>query len=305
MEAKRLMCRLQRRDTDRPCPVRSWPVSPPQPFRDTPLKQTLLLLFLLVFACCQCQSGNDSQHGPGTDGDPPVSGLQVVQLSDIHIGNNPQQEENLRHAVARIEQTGADLVLLTGDLTDHGRLEEYATLKEVLSGLSVPYHCVPGDNDIIDGEGDLHRYREQLGADSYAFDFQGLRFIGINNVAQPSLDEAQRAWLQEELDEDAPAVVFAHKPLLDGNQQFEPFRLAEPLLDLLESFGVVIYMNGDFHESAEVSLNGVHHIWCDNLSFAHTGVETYNLYVMGPDRVRLYHVHFDGTQEFILDFPWL
>ena len=62
-------------------------------------------------------------------------------------------------------------------------------------------------------------------------------------------------------------------------------------------------MNGDFHESAEINLNGVHHIWCDNLSFIHTGVETYNLYEMSQDRIRLYHVHFDGTQEFILEFP--
>ena len=42
-----------------------------------------------------------------------------------------------------------------------------------------------------------------------------------------------------------------------------------------------------------------------DIGYLHTGVETYNLYKVGPDRVELYHVHFDGMQEFILDLPWI
>jgi len=266
------------------------------------MKQGRALLLLLFLVCSGCGSDGPPWE-PQKNGDASV--LQFIQLSDIHIGKSPQQEENLRHAVAQINQMGTALVLLTGDLTDHGRVEEYATLKEVLSELSTNYYCVPGDNDIIDGEGDLERYREELGADSYSFDFEGLRFIGIDNNSQLSLDEEKRAWLEGELNQDVPAVVFAHKPLLDGNRAFEPFRLAEPLLNLLETYGILIFMNGDFHESAEISRNGVQHIWCDNLSFIHTGLETYNLYRMGPDRVRLYHVHFDGTQEFVMEFTWI
>jgi predicted phosphodiesterase len=258
---------------------------------------------VVTVLCCQC--GEGPQQQPEADGNPPPSTFQVIQLSDTHLGKSPQQEENLRHAVAQIEEMGAALVLLTGDLTDHGRLEEYATLKEVLSGISAPYYCVPGDNDIKDGEGDLDRYRQEMGADFYAFDLEGIRFLGINNNSWLSLDEDQRAWLEEELTDGPPAIVFAHRPLLDGNREFEPFRQAAPLLELLESSAVLMYMNGDFHESAEVALNGVHHIWCDNLSFIHTGEETYNLYEIGPDSVRIYHVHLEGTREFVLEFSRL
>lgn len=267
------------------------------------MKRCLFPLLVLVFACCLCPSGCTDEGVDELDGHPQPSNFQFVQVSDIHIGKSLQQEENLRHALAQINQTEAAVVLLTGDLTDHGRVEEYATLKDVLSGLSGNYYCVPGDNDILDGEGDLDRYRDELGADFYALDHAGLRFIGINNVAQLSLDEDQRAWLSTELGDERRAIVFAHKPLLDKNQQFQPLGNAQPLLSLLESDGVLIYMSGEVHESAEVNLNGIYHIWCDNLSFFHTNEETYNLYRVGSDRVELYHVHFDGTEEFVLDFP--
>jgi hypothetical protein len=261
------------------------------------MKRSRALLLFLALICCGCGSHGDPSK-TGKNGGP--SGFAFVQISDLHIGKSPQQEENLRHAVAQINQMDAAFALLTGDLTDRGRLEEYATLKDVLSGLSVPYQCVPGDNDIIDGEGDLNRYREELGPDFDAFDFEGVRFIGINNVFHLSLDEDRRGWLAEHLNEDVPAVVFAHSPLLDKNLDFAPFRLAEPLLELLSLHRVLLYLNGDAHEPAETEVDGTYHIWCDNLSFLHTGVETYNLFKVRPDRIELYHAHFDGRQEFIL-----
>jgi len=49
-------------------------------------------------------------------------------------------------------------------------------------------------------------------------------------------------------------------------------------LESLLSHGILAYMNGEVHESAEISLNGIHHVGSDNLSYLHTGVETYNLY---------------------------
>lgn len=162
---------------------------------------------------------------------------------------------------------------------------------------------MPGDNDIVDGEGDLQRYREQMGADYYAFDYQGFNFIGLNNNMYLSLDETQRDWLENELEEGMPEIAFAHFPLLDYYNSFMPFAGAKQLLTLLNAYDAIMYLNGHVHVPAEHSDNDTHFIWCDNLSFAHLG-DTYNLYRVYADRILLYYVDLrDGSQTFAGSFP--
>jgi len=167
----------------------------------------------------------------------------------------------------------------------------------------MPYYCVPGDNDIVDGEGDLQRYHDQMGSDYFAFNYQGFNFIGINNNVVLSLDQAQRQWLEGELSEGKPEMIFAHKPLLDLNNGFNPYDDAVLLLNLFDAYDVVMYMNGHWHEAAEHTRNNTHYIWCDNLSFAHLG-DTYSLYRVYADRITLYHVDLRyGSETFVGSFP--
>ncbi|MDY6973698.1 MAG: DNRLRE domain-containing protein, partial [Thermodesulfobacteriota bacterium] len=229
--------------------------------------------------------------------------FQFVQVSDTHIGKNPpQQAENLYHAVEQINEINAAFVLFTGDLTDSGTLEQYATFKDALSGLDMPCYCVPGDNDIIDGEGDLKRYREQLGDDYYAFDYHAFNFIGLNNNCYLSLDEDQRLWVEKEVMEGKSQIIFVHRPLLDSANG-EPIPGPEDLLGLFESHHVTMYMNGHEHITAQHTLSGTHHIWCDNLSWFHSGAETFNLYRIYSDRIVLFHVNYDGSKVFAGSLP--
>ena len=225
-----------------------------------------------------------------------------AQISDIHIGKSASQEqENLHQAVSQINQMELAFVLLTGDLTNSGKVEEYAALKSVLSELAVPYYCVPGGNDVLDGEGDLERYQDELGPDYFSFAYQGYRFLGLNNSLETSLDLEQKQWLEQELQKGEAAIAFGHKALV--YQTGEPVGNAEPLLSLFDTYGVLFYLSGDEHESAEIEFERTQHVWCDNLSYFHTGIETYNLYTVYSSRVDLSHVHWDRSQELIRSFP--
>ena len=210
--------------------------------------------------------------------------FEFVQVSDTHIGKSPQQTTNLINAVTQINSINPAFVLFTGDLTDSGSIEQYTTFKTTVSNLSMPHYCVPGDNDIVDGEGDLQRYRDQLGNDYFALDYQGFKFIGLNNNLYLSLDQTQSQWFEQELQKGKPEIIFAHKPLLDYENNFVPFADAQQLLNLFDAYDVVMYMSGHWHESAEYTSNNTHHFWCDNLSFAHLG-DTYNLYRVYADRI--------------------
>jgi hypothetical protein len=234
---------------------------------------------------------------------PPL--FQFAQISDTHIGRSSQQSANLYDAVALLNDGITDFVLFTGDLTDRGELEHYSLFKEITSNLTMPFYCVPGDNDVVDtalAGGTLERYREQLGDDYYSFDFDGITFIGINNTSVLSLDPVQRLWLEEELTGVNPKLVFAHKALFNL-QDLEPLPEAEELLTMLDNYNVFVYMNGDDHESNSITRDATHFIWCDNLSYGHLG-DTFNLYQVYPECILLYHIDIrDGSKVFAAEFP--
>lgn len=244
-------------------------------------------------SCAQCHfSGDFSLRGePALILEYQPMRMQFVQISDSHIGRSPQQALNLKAVVTQINEIDPSFVLFTGDLTDHGAEEEYILLKSLLLDLTMPYYCVPGDNDIVDYEaqgGDLQRYHDQLGDDYYAFYFQGLNIIGINNCFDLALDEDQLIWLEQELQKGGPEIIFGHRAFLDY-QNGQPFSRAGTVLSLFDSADVLMYVNGNDHVHAEHTVNDIHHVWCDNLSYAHDG-DPYNLYRLYTDRVILYHI---------------
>jgi len=103
-----------------------------------------------------------------------------------------------------------------------------ARFKAIASQLPVPLHVIPGNHDVGDKTVDwmpadqvcdayLATYREAFGADWYAFDESGVRFVMLNSLLLNSglADEArQRAWLEERIDSagDLRVFLFMHYP---------------------------------------------------------------------------------------------
>ena len=81
-------------------------------------------------------------------------GPVIVQLSDVHIGSRlgrrhaaaVDELSRVVAAVAALDVT-PDLVLVTGDLVDHGRHDEYVELLDALDALPCRYVLVPGNHD--------------------------------------------------------------------------------------------------------------------------------------------------------------
>lgn len=78
-------------------------------------------------------------NAPGRD-----QGIRIVAVGDVHMRvDTPPVLGNELRAAAR----DADLVLLTGDLTDNGRLLEVEAVAELTADLAVPTFAVLGNHD--------------------------------------------------------------------------------------------------------------------------------------------------------------
>jgi 3',5'-cyclic AMP phosphodiesterase CpdA len=160
-----------------------------------------------------------------------------VQLSDSHWGFkgpkvNPDAEGTLKKAVAAVNSLAQqpDFIVFTGDLTHttddpQERRKRLAEFRQIVSELKVKnVHFMPGEHDASLDHGEA--YQEFFGKTHYTFDHQGVHFIVLDNVSDPtaSIGEAQLQWLAADLNtqpEDAKIVVFTHRPLFDLYPQWD------------------------------------------------------------------------------------
>jgi Icc protein len=198
--------------------------------------------------------------------------FSFVQISDSHLGfaRDPNKDvaATLKQTIARINALPErpSFVLHTGDLTHMAKPEEFDAVAELLKevkGAKVLY--VPGEHD-FDGDGNkeyLKRYgKGTMGSGWYSFDYQGVHFIGLANVANAKsgsgdgglgvIGKEQLEWLEKDvagLKDSNPVVVFAHVPLWMVHEKWGwGTRDAEQALKTLKRFGSLTVLNGHIHQ---------------------------------------------------------
>ena len=197
-----------------------------------------------------------------------ASGFTFLQMSDSHIGfdkaANPHAIDTLQEAIAKVRALPVKptFMIHTGDITHLSTPGQFDDAARIIGGTGLDAHYVPGEHDMIDegmGRAYLDRYgKTTKGAGWYAFDQNGVHFIGLVNVVNLKagglgfLGDDQLAWLADDLKSvsaSTPIVVFAHIPLWsiyaewgwgtnDGAQ----------VLALLKRFGSVTVLNGHIHQ---------------------------------------------------------
>ena len=77
-----------------------------------------------------------------------ITDMHVVAPNQLYFGRvaaNAQLQEAIAHINALTPRP--DVVIATGDLTDHGTAEEYAVLRDLLRALIPPVYLIPGNHD--------------------------------------------------------------------------------------------------------------------------------------------------------------
>ena len=186
---------------------------------------------------------------------------RIIHLSDLHFGKD--RPDLLGPLEGSVNGLNAELVVISGDLTQRARNHQFAAARDFIEKINAPVLTVPGNHDIL-----LHRpltrffapwrrYRKWINTDlTPEFETDSMIVIGLNSVDrfawQAGRVSARRLHHACTAMENAPShkarVIVMHHPLQhpEGSHK-TPARGSEKALGQLLSSGVDMIMSGHLH----------------------------------------------------------
>ena len=188
----------------------------------------------------------------------------LVHLSDLHFGRvDPALLDPLREQVERIAPT---VVVVSGDLTQRARSEEFEQARAWLDTLPGPQIIVPGNHDISLYNvvrrflAPLDRYKRYITEDlSPVYIDEEIAVLGINTARSLTFKDGRVNREQVEriratlagLDPDVTRVVVTHHPfdLPEGGREEDLLGRARMAMEVFAECGVDLLMAGHLHQS--------------------------------------------------------
>ena len=154
----------------------------------------------------------------------------VGQISDLHIKTPGKLSYRVVDCAAMLARCveeilrlpqRPDVLVVTGDLVDFGRVKEYQHLRRLLAPLPMPYYLLPGNHDERGALRSVfadHAYLAQCEPYvQYAIEDWPLRLVALDTVIPGEgggrVDDERLAWLEETLAESKkPTLLVMHHP---------------------------------------------------------------------------------------------
>lgn len=148
-----------------------------------------------------------------------------------------------------------DLVLLAGDISDFGLLQEFKWVHKRLSALRVPYFGIIGNHDMVANGRQI--FQQMFGPLNYSFVYGGIKFIAhnTNGLEAPGENIPDIGWLAHELQNTEGAgylITVSHVPPFNavefGAESVKPYTdLLQTTPNLLLSLHGHVHQHQDFY----------------------------------------------------------
>ena len=182
------------------------------------MKQKIALLLAAALLLC---SGVLARRAPRHVA-PRAAELNFAFLTDVHVTPRGESDSLLRAAVAEINASAVDFVLVTGDLCNMGSDAELHCVHGILKRLRKPWFAVPGNHETTWSESACTTFGRLFGNDGrLAFRAGGYLFVGFTagpymKMADGSVRREDLQWVEEQMRAARPGeriVTFCHYPL--------------------------------------------------------------------------------------------
>jgi 3',5'-cyclic AMP phosphodiesterase CpdA len=183
--------------------------------------------------------------------------------SFVVFGDNQGNYRVLNDLLAKVKrEQGLTFIVQTGDFVPYGEEVHYVKYRQIMAKLNIPYYQLMGNHDGVNGGWRL--FAKYFGQSYYSFDYQGDRFIFLNNAFRESFDRAQFDWLKQELAREGAQhkFVFMHKPAFDPSEIYKDHVMSgravtEELERLFSKYKVDRVFAGHIHGYAKTERGGV------------------------------------------------
>jgi 3',5'-cyclic-AMP phosphodiesterase len=193
----------------------------------------------------------------------------IIHISDVHFGDPTHSDDLLRNLKSQIEEANPDVIILSGDLTYSGFINEYTEARNFIEDLrsTAETHVVPGNHDARNVG--LEHFRNLIGDTNFVKVDRSckLAVFGLNS-SRPDVDDGnigafQLEWLKAQL-EKVPnnfgkMVIFHHHliPIPQSGRERNILLDSGDLLQLLIDEGVDVVLGGHKHVPNVVTLEGM------------------------------------------------
>ncbi|MDE6196971.1 MAG: PQQ-binding-like beta-propeller repeat protein [Muribaculaceae bacterium] len=184
---------------------------------------------------------------------------RIAVLSDIHVTPGNANEALLRQAVAEINSTPYDLVVVNGDLANEGSDAELTNVKSILDGITRPLCVLPGNHENNWSQSATKTFVDLWGNDRFVTTVDSLVVVGINcgpymKMGDGHIKQEDLHWLRATLDSlvtpGCRVLSFNHYPLLDDLDNCAEY------MEVLERYPVIAHVNGHYHRWRSYNAGG-------------------------------------------------
>lgn len=192
--------------------------------------------------------------------------MTIAHLSDLHFGKIAD-DDIVPRLVAEVNRSGADLVAVSGDLTQRAREHEFEAAAAMLRAFEAPTMVVPGNHDVYPWWRPVSRlvkpcarFKRHI-TDDLAPTFQqdGVAVLGLNTafgrtvkggkVQREDLQRMERFFREREDEAFKVLVLHHHLTKIQGLGPHDVARRARRALEVASEAGVDLILCGHLHIS--------------------------------------------------------
>lgn len=225
----------------------------------------------------------------------------IAHISDLHVCKADFDEEMFMQAVSEINALQPDMIILTGDLTDHGYYAEFEQATRYLSLFEAPLFAVPGNHDSRNLG--YQSFEELVGERSWKLTLgEKVTVVGLDS-SSPDEDRGhvgtpQHMWLEHQLDECVIdgnfSIVALHHHVISIPQTGRERNVLSDAGDILKTLAtheVDLVLSGHKHVPNIWKINDTVIVNAGSLcstKLRGKNQNSYNVYIISEEEIEIY-----------------